>query len=246
MRRLALRRRLAGAGILLALVTGCVVTTKTPSEKRSPREDRLAELEDPRLKEDYESHWRAAQLCYEIADEDQEKREKSQRLAFVRRGLAHAEKACKLKPELVEGHFYKLICLGRSLELSTPSPVLVADLRDEGERTARIDERFECSGAHRFLGIFYSEAPESGPYGYGDIEKAEDHFQKALRIAGDCPENLLAYAHFQSVKMENASGAIECWKKALEVVDGHPGLSPEQRESFKKKARAELEAAEKK
>ncbi|MEZ0229646.1 MAG: hypothetical protein ACAI25_13535, partial [Planctomycetota bacterium] len=218
---------------LLALVSGCAATASPDKVSRpSWREEKLATLEQEKLSGHYESQWRAAQLCYEMADEDQgENREKSQRKELVKRGLAHAERATKLKPELVEGHFYKLILMGRLLELSTPEPVLVADLRDQGERTARLEgaTTFECDGAHRFLGVFYSECPETGPWGYGDLDKADQNFQKALASAPDCPENFLAYAEFQYGKMENAEAARELAKKALEAVETHPGLSSEQR-----------------
>lgn len=233
-------RRLAAC--LLVAVAGCSAAAAPDKTDRSWREEKLADVEQPSKERDYASQWRAAQLCYELADEDIEHREKSQRKEFAKRGLAHAEKAIKLQPELVEGHFYKMICLGRVLELaSLPEAVLVADLRDEGERTARIDERFECAGAHRFLGIFYSEAPESGPYPYGDTDKAEKHFERALELIPDCPENLIAYAQFQLEKMENKDGARAMLQRALDSVDKHPNLTPEQRESYRAKAKKMLE-----
>ncbi len=227
--------------VFLVAFAGCAATASPDKVSRpSWREEKLAVLEQEKLKGDYESQWRAAQLCYEMADEDQgENREKSQRKELVKRGLAHAERAVKLQPELVEGHFYKLILMGRLLEMSTPEPVLVADLRDQGERTARLEgaATFECDGAHRFLAVFYSECPETGPWGYGDLQKADANFVKALSSAGECPENLLAYAEFQLTKMENPDAGRDLAKKALDAIDGHPGLSPEQRVAMKKRAR---------
>lgn len=224
-------RRLA----LLLVLAGCVATTKDPVEKRSPREDALAELEA--RPSNYDNEWRAAQLCGEIADEGVEGRSRSQREEFARRGLAHAERAIKLNPEAVEGHFYRLIDLGRLVDAQRiPASELVAEMRDEGERTARIDERFDYAGAHRFLAILYSKAPETGPYGVGDLQKAEQHFNRALQLAGDYPENLLAYAHYQLEKMDNKEGARDAAKKALDAARAHPGLLPEQRASLEREA----------
>jgi len=221
---------------LLVALTGCVTAVRAPSE----RQKRLDALETPPM--NYEREWQAAQVCNELADEDMERgREKTERREFAKRGLDHAERAAKMKPGLVEGHYYKMVCLGRYLDLIVPDAILVADLRTEGELVARLDERYECAGAHRFLAIFYYQCPETGPYGYGDLEKAESHFQRALELFPDCPENRTAYAEYQINKMENPEGARESLEIVLKTADTHPGLSPEQRDAFKKKAQKMLD-----
>jgi hypothetical protein len=241
--RATVGRRAALAVALAALLPGCTPEVRT----KTARERRLEALENVDLVKDYESQWRAASLCNDLADEDLEHFDNGLRREYAKRGLEHAERAIKLRPSLVEGHFYKMLCLGRYLgTFTTPEAVLVADLRDEGERTVRLDERYEYAGAHRFLGIFYSECPDTGPYAYGDLEKADVHFRKALEIAGDHPENLLAYAEFQIEKMKNTNDEVrKLLEDARDAADKHPGLAADDRESFKRKAAKLLEGIKK-
>src|SRR5207244_2041361 len=157
----------------------------------SPREDALFGLS--REPVTYETKWRAAMICAELADEDTEHRSKSNREHWAKQGIEHAERAIKLQPESIEGHYYRAINIGRVLECTFPVPSTIADLRDEAERCCRIDEHFENAGAHRLLGEFYSHAPSIPPYDFGDMEKAEKHLARALEIDPSWPENWLGY-----------------------------------------------------
>jgi hypothetical protein len=218
---------------LAALVTaGCASTQDSQTVPHSPRERRLADLEKH---DDYESRWRAAQVCAELADESTESLERWRRESFAKRGMEHSERACALQPDSVEGHYYRAITIGRYLEAERlPSFSLVSVLRDEGERAAELDPYFECSGAHRLLGSLYSEAPEWGPGGVGDKEKAEAHFKKALEFAPACPENHLSYAKFLA-SMENDAKARDEVGKARELVSGHQGLGDAEKEKLRER-----------
>jgi hypothetical protein len=193
----------------------------------------------------YDREWQAAQLCNELADKDLETGPlaESERREYAKRGMEHAQHGIALVGSRVEAHFYKMVCLGRYLDLygfGAPPAILVADLRTEGELTARIDAKYENAGADRFLGYFYFQCPDTGPYAYGDPDKAEEHFQKALQIAGDYPENRIGYAEFQ-IFQSNPAGARDQLKLAIEQCDKTPGISQQQRDGWKKKAQKLLD-----
>jgi hypothetical protein len=233
-------RKLALAVLLLA---GCVTTDRKMFPPETERERKLARFEElattGSVDSRYDSEWRAAMICAELADEKNEHFESKQRREFAKLGMTHADRAIKLHPDHVEGHYYKCITLGRYLELSVPpEAVLVADLRDEGERTALIDEKFEWAGAHRFLGIFYYKTPTWGPYNYGDFEKADAHFTRMLEVEPNYPENQLEYGKYQH-EMKNDAAARDAFKKALDCID-HSDCSPALREQIRIEATEEL------
>lgn len=216
----------------LALAQGCV-STQGQSERRSPLETRLVELE---AVENYENLWRAASLCAELSDEATEHRPRNQREAFGKRGMLHAERAIALQPDSVEGHYYRALCMGRYLDAELlKSFTLVTTLRDEGERAVSIDPGFEFAGPHRFLAELYAQTPEwGGPWAIGDKEKAELHYQKAVELCPGFPENHLLYAKFL-VDMERFDRAAESISKARGAVATCPGLDEAERERLRQR-----------
>jgi tetratricopeptide (TPR) repeat protein len=234
-------RQLAFALVLLA---GCVGNEyPEPKTGHSAREDELVKLEnEPAAVESYENQWMSARLCEQIATEEIEHRPSFERAEFAKLGMKHASQAIKLAKRAPEGHWYHLLNLGRFLEAQRiPEAVMVADLRDEAEAMCQLDGAFDYAGPHRFLGIFYSECPETPPYAYGDLAKADEHFAKALAIAPDFPENLIAAGEFQLKKMENPEGARPLLEKGKDAIEKHPSPSAEERESLRKKVNELLE-----
>src|SRR5271155_3186115 len=129
--------------VFLLLLAGCV-SPPTTRDVLSDREKRLMKLEDiariaSSLATGYECEWQAAQGCAELADEESEPLPANRREEYATLGLRHADRAIKLAPTLVEGHFYRCMNLGRYLEVTAPPPaLLLADLRDEAGGTARL------------------------------------------------------------------------------------------------------------
>ncbi len=172
-------------------------------------------------------------ICAELADEGTEQRPRNEREEFAHRGMDHADRAISQKPDAVEAHYYKALCIGRYLEAERlPSFSLVKVIASEGERAAEIDHYFECSGAHRLLGALYSEAPEWGPGGVGDKEKAEKHFNLALKFTPECPENHLSYAKYL-ISMEHPEEAKVEVEKGRALVDAHQGISEPEKQRLR-------------
>jgi hypothetical protein len=217
-------RRSTDLAVALAFValagSGCV-SAPVPEQWKSDLEKKLVLLE----KHDaYEDHWLAAMDCAELADESSEHRPRNEREEFAKRGMEHGERATRLQPDSAEGHFYRALCIGRYLEAERlPTFSLVTVLRDEGERAAELDHLLECSGAHRLLGELYGTAPEWGPGGVGDKEKAEKNFLLALHYTPACPENHLAYAKFL-MSMDRTDTARAEAEKARGLIDAHTCL----------------------
>ncbi len=232
-------------GLALAVLVlagcGCTIADRKALVEKTEREQKLERLEGlsaatASLDSRYDCEWNAAMICAELADESTEKLDSSRRKDFAKLGMAHADKAIKLQPERVEGHYYKCMTLGRYLELSYPEPILVADLRDEGERTARIDVegKFEHAGAHRFLGVFYYMTPETGPWGYGRQDKADEHFTRMLELEPRYPENQYEYGKYQ-LWADSKEDARDAFKKCLDCLN-HPDVSPAVREHLREGA----------
>jgi hypothetical protein len=219
---------------VLASLTGCVSTGGGPASPGvGSAKERLAAFERDAS---YEGRWQAASVCADLADEDQEHLARDERESYARRGKDLAEKAIALEDGEVEGHFYRALCIGRLLQAERlPSVSLVTVMRDEAERAAKLDETFEHAGAHRFLGSLYCEAPSWGPGGVGDEEKAEEHFQAALRVAGDWPENLLAYAK-HLIKDDRCPLALELIAKGQKLADESTELDEQQKREIRLEA----------
>jgi tetratricopeptide (TPR) repeat protein len=233
-------RALALAALLV--FSGCA-STFVPTEGRTRREDQLVKLlKEPGASESYENQWNCARLCDQMADPDIEGRPGFERYEIAKRGLEHAKQAIKLSPRAPEGHFYDMINQARLVEAqSLPQSDEVRDLILKGEAMVRIDETYDSAGAHRLLGILYASLPETGPFGWGSYEKADENFAKALQLAPDFPENQIAYGEFELEKMENPEAARPLLEKGRQLLDTYQDLSDEERAHLRKKVNELLE-----
>ena len=115
-----------------------------------------------------------------------------------------------------------------------PTLSLVPVLRDEGELAAKLDETFEHGGPRRLLGLLYSDAPSIGSV--GDEELAETNLRRLLEIAGDWPENHLAWAHFLLKVQGDSEAARKAAETAKKLIDTTDELDAEQRRKLHEEA----------
>ncbi len=215
--------RRAVAILALAVLAGCAGPGETAP--RVPRSEREKRYRAYAALDDYEGQWRAAMVAAELCDPNgTEHLAQSERLEFAKTGVGHADRAIKLNDAGVEAHYYRALCVGRILENEKlPTVSLVLELEKSAKRAAELDPRFECSGAHRMLASVYSEAPSvGGAWAIGDSDLAEEHFQKALSFAPECPENHLAYLKLlvKEESLEREKG-LEMLAKARALIDPH-------------------------
>lgn len=104
--------------------------------------------------------------------------------------LRYAEQALQLRQDDVRGYYYRAIARGLLAEANkaTARRAMYA-IRDDAERAIAIDPTFDDAGPQRLLGALYLRTP-GPPAGIGSLRKAQEHFEQALALAPDNPENL--------------------------------------------------------
>ena len=92
--------------------------------------------------------------------------------------------------------FWSAMCWGSWVRLNLESIAALAELpRVEAlmQRVLHLDEQFYYGGPHLFMGILLASRP---PVAGGDLEKARDHFDKALAFSQD--QFLMTRVYFAS------------------------------------------------
>lgn len=133
----------------------------------------------------------AAKLACGLAD-DKWTKDGSERYEFAKKGIEHSRKAIEKDAKRVEGHYFFAIGMGRKLDnekLRSPSDV--KEMVKEALEAAKCDGGYDSGGPHRFLGIFYSQAPAIM---FGDWDESISHFEEAIKLAPRWPENHVRFA----------------------------------------------------
>lgn len=158
--------------------------------------------------DNYEAQWSAAKSLAEIA-ESATKPEK--RKAAAKDGIVYARRACDLKTEGVEGHYYYALNVGwladadRSYGLDA-----VGEMEKALKRAIELDEKFDHAGPLRMLGILHLRTP-GPPVSIGSPRKGLRFLQRAVEAFPEYAENYLylAEALRDTGKTEEARAALE-------------------------------------
>lgn len=95
------------------------------------------------------------------------------------------------------------------------------------ERLAKRDETFYFAAAHRFWGIYYAIVPS---FAGGDLDRSEQHFQRALDLAPDFFANRVEMAEHLAIKRQNRQLFYELLQAVLSTPhDRHADWAVEQR-----------------
>jgi hypothetical protein len=103
------------------------------------------------------------------------------------------------------------------------------------QATARLDPTVDRGGPDRFLGSFYAEAP--GIAG-GDLDKSRAAFERALAIAPDDPETLVAQARYYARRAHDPALYRACLAKIADAVAAAPPEARPEAAVAKRKAQA--------
>jgi tetratricopeptide (TPR) repeat protein len=157
--------------------------------------------------QNYENSWKFARSAHFYAD-DFLSDQKLKRIIFTEGKMA-AERATNLAPDKAEGHYYLAICYGSWAELNGIfNGLSAADLIiKEATTVINIDPSYEDGAGYILRGRVYQEAP--GIISVGDWKKAQDDYEKALKIS---PNNRLAYRFYAELLMATDK------KKAKELI----------------------------
>jgi len=118
-----------------------------------------------------------------------------ERIRFIARdGLDRAERLLARHPDDGPTRYLHAILLGH---LAASSPLqalsLVPRIESEALTATRLAPAFDHGGPHRLLGDLYRRAPEA-PVSLGNLERALEHYGRAVELAPENMENRLGLA----------------------------------------------------
>lgn len=191
----------------------------------------------PRLPEDYDVQWRVSRLAYYAGWFATTEAQKVDRLEIFRVGSEAGEKARRMQPGRVEGHYWYAISMGglgiaKGLMASLSSAEPMREALDEA---VKLDPRYYFAGPLRTRGRLYHKLP-GGIISFGDNKKAITDLKKAVELG---PESKLNYVYLAEVleKLEGAGVAL----KVLEIAKRLPDVVGEQEEAAYRRELADLE-----
>lgn len=155
--------------------------------------------------DEFEVEWRLASTYFWAGENTKD----SKKLAdWGTKGVAHAEKAAKLKPERVEGHYYTAVCWGTYSHgvsiLSALRQGVEKKFTSAITKAKEIDSKFEDGAPLNAFGRFYYELP----WPKRDLAKSQKYLERNITQS---PCNLRTRWYFAETVLKRG-----------EKVDGRP------------------------
>ena len=115
----------------------------------------------------------------------------TERAVLAVEGIAALRELVAHQPKLAAGHYYLAMNLGQLARTKMLGALKIVDEMEREFKTAHdLDEHFDFAGPDRNLGTLYFEAP-GWPTSIGNRSKARKHFERAVELAPEFPENHL-------------------------------------------------------
>lgn len=216
--------------IAATISVGCVSSNPGPGRSESGGQSWRAEADalerEIEGNDSFALRCLAASLYLTLVDYPGSPRE--ERLDNAQRALFHANAAIRLDEGRVDGHFYRAVGIGRSLELArAPDPGMIEELEAAGLRASELDPSFKGAGPLRLLAMLYAQAPAwpIGPEDAGEHELIDRLFREAIRLAPTCAENRIAYSEYL-LEEEREGEMTEHVLAAAELLPKDPLVSP--------------------
>ncbi len=140
---------------------------------------------------------------------------------FAEEGIEYAERCLMKAPEeagcfywraVNTGLYYKIHIIGYQKGIKR--------MLSDCNKVIALDPSYDHAGAYRIMGEIYTQLPQTGGRPDSitrDLDLAEKHLRKAVRVAPDYPENHLALAEVLLAK-ENTSEALKALSKAKDLT----------------------------
>lgn len=148
----------------------------------------------------YEALWRLGRALFFLGQESDD--EDESRLCHGR-AVGFCERAARLEPRRVEGHFWLGVnraLLAQSSNLLS-APLLALRARRSLERAARLDAAYHGAGPLRVLARLEARLPAILG---GGTRRAQAHFEQAIRLA---PSNTVTRIYFAEMLLESGQRA---------------------------------------
>jgi tetratricopeptide (TPR) repeat protein len=163
------------------------------------------------------SAWQFARACFESSELATNN---AQCASLANAGIAAAKAAIAVAPDDPASHLYLGLNLGQLARTKLLGALaLLKEMESAFLESARLDEKFHYTAAHRSLGMLYFEAP-GWPVSLGSRSKARKHFEKALELLPDYPDNHLSAleAYVQWKDKERVRKGIRQYQRIVEAA----------------------------
>ncbi|HTI70373.1 MAG TPA: tetratricopeptide repeat protein [Candidatus Limnocylindria bacterium] len=161
--------------------------------------------------------------CFDYADVEDAKDKKA---SIAQEGIDACEKALQLNASSAVLHYYLAQDLGQLAQTKKLGALkLLRQMEDHWQKALMLDANLEHAGPDRSLGLLYQMAP-GWPTSIGNNAKARKHFEHAVELAPDFPENRLFLAEAllkwkEKTKAREALAALKSiWDAAKQKYAG--------------------------
>jgi tetratricopeptide (TPR) repeat protein len=167
--------------------------------------------------------WQFGRACFEFGEISTDNATKAE---IAAQGIAACRQSIAVYPRSAAAHCYLGMTIGRLADTKRNLAALkmVKEVEREFNAARELDEHFSFAAPDRNLGLLYFEAPAF--ISIGSRSKARQHFQRAVELAPDYPENRLFYIE-ALVKWGDHDGARsefkaleKIWRSAKEKYSG--------------------------
>jgi len=191
----------------------------------------------PKLAEEYDVQWRVSRFAYFAGFFVLDNTRKDDKLEVFKVGSETGDRARKMQPQRVEGHYWYAISVGGlGITKGIMASLGSADsMRDSLDEAVRLDPGYHYGGPLRVRGRLYFKLP-GGLLSFGDNKKALADLKKALELGPDSKLNAIYLAEVVE-KLESESSAL----KILEAAKKLPDVAGELEESSYRRDIADLE-----
>ncbi|HEV7378142.1 MAG TPA: TRAP transporter TatT component family protein [Pyrinomonadaceae bacterium] len=171
-------------------------------------------LQSDECANDYEAAWRLGRALFFLG---QEAGSKVEARAYHARGAAACERAARLKPSRVEGHFWLGVNLALLARLENSFKALGHALRARRflQRAVRLNPSYHAAGPLRVLARLQHKLPML--FG-GGTKRARANFERAINLA---PANTVTRLYFAELLME-IGDKTRARKELESILDAPP------------------------
>ena len=166
----------------------------------------------------YENFWKMAKAAYEFATHGVADNRTEERKAIYQEGKDAADRARKMNPSGVEGHYWFGVNLGSWAETNGIMASLFAagDLLSAAEQAARLNPRYLNAAPLALKARVLHKAP-GWPVSVGNRDQAEADLRRALTLGGDRNRTVYKFLAELLIDKGNKAEAKALLQKGLQL-----------------------------
>lgn len=173
--------------------------------------------------DDYEACWKIARSYFYLGDKLPETKElKDRHKEMGEQGMSYANRALKVNPEGIEGHYYYALSLAQySIGISIVKALvkgLAPDYERHLEKVLAINREYDYAGPLRAMGRYWYRLP----WPKRNLKKSIFYLQESVEVAPNSIRGYvyLAESYLKDGKKDHAKAELEKARK----IKSNPGL----------------------